>query len=481
MFVVDGRAAAPGARRRGPAPVSSTSVRSSPLRRRAELAWNPWRSAGLRHQRALLRLLHGARVRSGSSPSPNTGARHRPRHRPTRHGASGVDGPARPAGQNHNGGSSGSVQTGICMSGRATAAAPVIRRPTAEFNVQQPPVVESVNQSPVLGKLLRIDPRVESPYAIPAGNTFPAPAGRCSPTGCGTLAVLLRPRHRGSGDRRRRPGQLRRSSMRRGRRGSGWGASCGWGVYEGSICIRAAHWLGRRFRAHSSFRCSRTTHGGDGFCAIGRRLYGPRPGSCPNSTASTCMETYAIRLRAVALTPGGAPGIALGLAVDGLASFGEDGCGRVYAVSLNGPMYRPRRHGRLCGAIDPLRHAGRLHRSDATVNEGERARLTTSPFRRQRVHGDVHGYATADGTATAPGNYTSTSGTLSFAPGKRARRSPSRWPATRSTSPTRPSLWISRTRSTRRSPTAGAWARSSTTTSRRPLVRGRRSRSGACG
>ena len=35
-------------------------------------------------------------------------------------------------------------------------------------------------------------------------------------------------------------------------------------------------------------------------------------------------------------------------------------------------------------------------------------------------------YATADGTAAAPGDYTAASGTLTFAPGARPRRSPCR-------------------------------------------------------
>ena len=40
----------------------------------------------------------------------------------------------------------------------------------------QPPVVGGVNHSPLLGKILRIDPRGGSPYAIPAGNPFGPPA-----------------------------------------------------------------------------------------------------------------------------------------------------------------------------------------------------------------------------------------------------------------------------------------------------------------
>src|SRR4051794_13661150 len=46
-------------------------------------------------------------------------------------------------------------------------------------------------------------------------------------------------------------------------------------------------------------------------------------------------------IRAVTLAPGGATGdTGTGLKVANLSSFGEDGCARVYATSLNGPVYR---------------------------------------------------------------------------------------------------------------------------------------------
>ena len=37
-------------------------------------------------------------------------------------------------------------------------------------------MVNNVNHDPLLGKILRIDPRSGSPYAVPAGNPFAAPA-----------------------------------------------------------------------------------------------------------------------------------------------------------------------------------------------------------------------------------------------------------------------------------------------------------------
>jgi glucose/arabinose dehydrogenase len=52
-------------------------------------------------------------------------------------------------------------------------------------------------------------------------------------------------------------------------------------------------------------------------------------------------DTYVGDIRAATLAVGGATGDTdTGLHVSTLASFGEDACGRVYAVSLDGPVYR---------------------------------------------------------------------------------------------------------------------------------------------
>jgi glucose/arabinose dehydrogenase len=52
-------------------------------------------------------------------------------------------------------------------------------------------------------------------------------------------------------------------------------------------------------------------------------------------------DTYLGNIRAATLAAGGATGDAdTGLHVSTLASFGEDACGRIYAVSLDGPVYR---------------------------------------------------------------------------------------------------------------------------------------------
>ena len=78
-----------------------------------------------------------------------------------------------------------------------------------------------------------------------------------------------------------------------------------------------------------------------------RRIRDPRPRRWdPASMASTCTATTASRTCACAsLRTRNAPSRALSAQVPNLVSFGEDGRGRVYAVSLDGPVYRlaPRR------------------------------------------------------------------------------------------------------------------------------------------
>jgi glucose/arabinose dehydrogenase len=118
-------------------------------------------------------------------------------------------------------------------------------------------------------------------------------------------------------------------------RGQGRGANFGWSVFEGT----------RRFRAGSApghdppvIQHSQD----DGWCAIiggfvvrdrandlfGRYVYGD---NCKSGL-------YSARLAA----GGGSDVRRVGVSVSGLSSFGEDGRGRVYATSLNGPVYRLR-------------------------------------------------------------------------------------------------------------------------------------------
>jgi glucose/arabinose dehydrogenase len=196
-----------------------------------------------------------------------------------------------------------------------------------------------------LGKLLRVDPTPgpgcgpEGSCTIPAGNPgFPQPE---------IWALGLRNPWRFSFDRA--GGDLVIGDVGQGAweeidlaaaPDRGRGANYGWSTYEG------AHPLGSTAPAGSppgvAMPVLEKSHSApDSFVAIvggvvvrdpalpdlaGRYLYG---------------DTSQGDIRAVTPAPGGATGDAsTGLHVSTLVSFGEDACGRVYAVSLDGPVFR---------------------------------------------------------------------------------------------------------------------------------------------
>jgi glucose/arabinose dehydrogenase len=67
--------------------------------------------------------------------------------------------------------------------------------------------------------------------------------------------------------------------------------------------------------------------------------YVVRDGALPELAGTYVYGDYCVGDLFGAVLPGGTPR-ALGLNVPGLSGFGEDACGRVYAASLNGPVYR---------------------------------------------------------------------------------------------------------------------------------------------
>jgi glucose/arabinose dehydrogenase len=92
--------------------------------------------------------------------------------------------------------------------------------------------------------------------------------------------------------------------------------------------------------------------------------------------------------------PGGAPR-ALGFNVAGVSSFGEDGCGRVYAASLNGPVYRFASSGACAG---PAPFVGRLPAGVGTggpaAGPGRRAPALTLLRAAARQHALRTGFVT---------------------------------------------------------------------------------------
>jgi glucose/arabinose dehydrogenase len=199
------------------------------------------------------------------------------------------------------------------------------------------------NLGRILGKLIRIDPRPGGGYDIPSSNPF---RGRGGARG-EVYAYGLRNPYRFSFDRRRghlTVGDVGQDEVeeidfvpgRDGGRVPAGGYNFGWDVFEGRNSYE-----GGRAPGHVG-PVIHHDQGDSGYCSIiggyvirdpslrgtrwyGRYVYGDlcNPG-----------------LRLAFLKRPRAPHRASGLRVSQLVSFGEDGRGRVYAVSLAGPVYR---------------------------------------------------------------------------------------------------------------------------------------------
>jgi glucose/arabinose dehydrogenase len=198
------------------------------------------------------------------------------------------------------------------------------------------------NLGRILGKLIRIDPRPGGGYDIPSSNPF---RGRGGARG-EVYAYGLRNPYRFSFDRRRghlTVGDVGQDEVeeidfvpgRDGGRAPAGGYNFGWDVFEGRNSYE-----GGRAPGHVAPVIHHDQ--GGGFCSIiggyvirdpslrGTRYYGRYV------YGDLCEPS----LRLAFLKRPRAPTRASGLRVSQLVSFGEDGRGRVYAVSLAGPVYR---------------------------------------------------------------------------------------------------------------------------------------------
>ena len=198
------------------------------------------------------------------------------------------------------------------------------------------------NLGRILGKLIRIDPRPDGGYDIPASNPF---AGRSGARG-EIYAYGLRNPYRFSFDRSRGSlviGDVGQDEAEEvdyipspggGRQPRG-GYNFGWDVFEG----RNRYEQGNAPRpvapvlAHSH---------DEGFCSIiggyvirDRSLRGTR-----YARRYVYGDLCNPELRLAFLKRPRAPTRTTGLRVSNLVSFAEDGQGRVYAVSMDGPVYR---------------------------------------------------------------------------------------------------------------------------------------------
>ena len=191
-----------------------------------------------------------------------------------------------------------------------------------------------------LGKILRIQPRGR-PFKVPRSNPFVGRRG-ARPA---VYSYGLRNPWRFSFDRLTGDltiadvGQNKYEEVNFRRRGRGSGANFGWDAFEGNHSYEGGSAPGhvRPVIEHAQ---------SDGFCSITggyvlrHRSYGGLRGTYVYG------DLCEGRLRGARLAPGRATGLRrFSPSVSTLSSFGEDASGRVYAVSLNGAVYRLVRRG----------------------------------------------------------------------------------------------------------------------------------------
>lgn len=194
-----------------------------------------------------------------------------------------------------------------------------------------------------LGKLLRVDPKRGRGYRVPADNPFARRAGAAG----AVFAYGLRNPYRFSFDRRTgalsladvgqdRVEEVDFVPVQTGRRRPRGGVNFGWSAFEGRSrfdggeSAAPGHLPPLIERLHSQGSCSIT--GG----------YVIRDPSMGRFRGSYVYGDFCdARLRVAKLRAGGARGDRrLGPRVSSLVSFGEDGRGRVHAMSLEGAVYR---------------------------------------------------------------------------------------------------------------------------------------------
>jgi len=197
------------------------------------------------------------------------------------------------------------------------------------------------NLSRILGKMIRIEPHPEGGYSVPGDNPFKGRSGALPEI----YAYGLRNPYRFSFDRRTGDltiGDVGQDAVeeidyvpgRSDDRPPAGGYNFGWSVFEGPQRYRSGTAPGHRppVIAHDQSA---------GFCSIigGYVIRDPALGR--GWTGRYVYGDYCNPvIRLAKLRTGTAPTRPTRLRVPGLVSFGEDGKGRVYAISLNGPVYR---------------------------------------------------------------------------------------------------------------------------------------------
>jgi glucose/arabinose dehydrogenase len=192
----------------------------------------------------------------------------------------------------------------------------------------------------LLGKLLRIDPARDGdrPYTIPSDNPFVDRAGVRGEI----YAYGLRNPWRFSFDRTTGDltigdvGQNEVEEIDFVRAGEAAGANFGWRVFEGSERYMEGE------EAEGAVMPVIDARHSDGYCSI-TGGYVVRDPELPSLRGRYVYGDLCRSALRAAELPDGEPRDT-GLEVEQLSSFGEDARGRVYALSLEGPVYRLAEH-----------------------------------------------------------------------------------------------------------------------------------------
>jgi glucose/arabinose dehydrogenase len=212
---------------------------------------------------------------------------------------------------------------------------------TGDGGASNDPPNNAQNLNSLLGKVLRIDPRSGSPYAIPPGNPFASPADGARDE---IWAYGLRNPFRASFDRQ--TGDLTIADVGQGRaeevnfspRGTDAGANYGWRCYEGFQ--RTANACSPSMLANHVepvLEQDRST----GFCAIIGGYVVRDPALSEAAGRYVYGDNCQAQLRSAVLTkPRVSDDAPAGVSVAQLSSFGEDACGHIYMTSLGGSVFR---------------------------------------------------------------------------------------------------------------------------------------------
>jgi glucose/arabinose dehydrogenase len=193
------------------------------------------------------------------------------------------------------------------------------------------------NTAVLVGKILRISPKPDGGYTIPASNPFHGSSGKRPEI----WAYGLRNPFRFSFDRLTGDlvigdvGQDSWEEIDFAPRGTGAGANYGWSIWEGDHHLKAGT------APHAVFPVLEKSHQTEHYCAViggyvvrdrsvpslyGRYVYGDLCHAGINSVKLSAGHARADR--------------PIGLTVSSMSSFGEDTAGHIYAISLSGQIFR---------------------------------------------------------------------------------------------------------------------------------------------